>query len=437
MKEIKTGTKSFLPIIVFIVLAAVSGCTLFSEPSKGRGSLMIALGIAPPGQAKVTYTPEFTLSIYEKVVIDITNEDTGAVVPEIVRYPRTDSSVIELLDLPYGRYSISARAYINSSDDEEDYAAVSDTEFEFSAYSYWATIMLDPLMGDEGTTGTLRYKLINAIGFPVSAVLYPFDEADDPDAKITLTQGLNPLDTQSGYHSLVLDSGYYLFFFGEYAPSVVHIYKDLVTVLDAEYSIYGTLSKIPYPQGDSDVQIIVSSDGIALGDNVPVSYGTDVKITIIGGNNYRYITDSVKLNGGDDDNWFITPEVENADGSYSRTFRMPGRDVAISVDSELIPKGGFDFNDPNMYRYLQFRRVSDNAVIDSVYPGEKITVEFNNPAEPAPPFAVLSWWLDLSPQNNSDGAVFTVPDPCSAWNVTVMVTIGNMPYSVSIPVRQE
>ena len=434
MGGIKTRTKPFLSLVIFIVLTAVSGCRFSPEINQTKGSLMVAVGVSPPGQARMTYTPDFSLYDYEKITISVTQEET--VFADIVLDPRNDSSVIELLDLPYGAYDISARAYFLSDDEEEDYTAAVDMEFNFSYNSYWATIMLDPIMGGEGTRGVLRYKLINAIGFPVSAILYPYDEINNPEFKITLTQGLNPLDTISGFHTMNLDTGYYMFFFGEYAPSIVHIYQNMDTVLESEYSIYGALSKVINPQAESDVQIVLRRDGTVLGNDEIISYGTDISITIVTGDNYRYIAGSLTLNGGIDDNWFITPEVKTPDGNYTRTFRMPGNDVEISIETEPLPKVDFDFYDPNMYNYIHFRRVSDNAVIDSVNPGEQITVVFDNPTDTVMPFAVLSWLLDISPQSGPASPVFAVPVPCTAWNVTAMVTIGNVPYSVSIPIRQ-
>ena len=90
-----------------------------------------------------------------------------------------------------------------------------------------------------------------------------------------------------------------------------------------------------------------------------------------------------------------------------------------------------------MAKYLQFRSVSNNMVISAVDPGEKITVTFNDPST-GTPFEIKSWWLDNALQTNAGdptNQTFTVPYPCFNWNVTVMVNIGNVPHSVSIPIR--
>ena len=71
-----------------------------------------------------------------------------------------------------------------------------------------------------------------------------------------------------------------------------------------------------------------------------------------------------------------------------------------------------------------------------VYPGQQITVVFEHPDAVGIPLVVQSWWLDSVQGSSSDPnkLIFAVPNPCYAWNVTVMVTIENVPHSVSIPI---
>ena len=355
---------------------------------------------------------------------------TETVFAELTRDPQYESMTVELPDFLYDTYTITARAYINYNDDDDDYTAFGKTDFKFTNDAPYAVVYLNALLGDEEAEGTLTYLLINAVGFQeVTAELYRYD---NEETKIILNQGRNSL-SETGFYTIPLPTGYYIFKFGKNAPCVVHIYKNLETILEDEFTIYGELSTAVYPE-ESDVHIAASHNGI-------VSYGTDVTITITNGGEYRYKPGSVKLNNGVDNIYFTLAgergnEVRNPDGTYTCTFRMPAWDVEISIETELIPVIDIDFSDPNMSRYIRFWSVTDNQEIDFAVCGETITVTFDGPTG-AGTFAIQSWWLDTDPQDNDDptNMTFSVPDPCIAWNVTAIVTIGNIPLSVSIPIR--
>ena len=458
-KETKAKTKILMLLCVFVILAALAGCSFSPEiHPEQKGRLLIFLGVQD--LSRKTYTPEVDLSMFEVIdikvykekiveetieeeideetVITVVEKVTEEIFAEISRNPQYQSTTIELLDLPYDTYLISAAAYLSSSDkDEDNCTAFGKIEFTFTDKTPWATVTLDPFIGDEGTSGTLRYRLINAIGLPVQALLYPYDDISE-ESKMILTQGTNPFDPVAGFYSMSLDSGFYMFFFGENPPSVVQIYKNMETVLEEEFSIYGSLNVVVNPEANSDVQVVLSNGGIPISEGEILSYGTEVTVTIIRGSVYRYMPGTLSLNNGSDDNWFITQEEPKThNGSHTRTFRMPARDVVVSVQTEIIPVVDLNFDDPNLSGYLQFRNVFDNAVIDSVYPGQEITVVFDHPSGAGIPFAVQFWLLDLSQVSSGDPAnlKFTVPDPCNAWSVTAIVIIGNVPHSVSIPIR--
>jgi len=462
----KTKIKPLSLLYILMILAAVSGCTFFPEtgaaPYQEKGRLLISVGVSPYDASRKTFTPDVDLYNFEKIVLKVTQEIETEVekeieiegedgepvtiivtetVTEIVEFAnitlgRNESKIVELIDLPYDTYIITAWAYISASHSADEFAAFVEMEFNFSYNNYRAAVIMDLLIG-EGTTGTLRYKLLNTVLLPVTAELYPFENISE-QSKMTLFQGLNPFDTVSGYHSMTLPTGFYLFFFGDKAPSVVHIYKNMETLLDDEYTLYGKVSSI-IPQG-TDVQIIFSCDGSPVSTDENLSFGKEVTITIIRGDEYRYTENSLKLNAsatyplGADNNWFIAPEVKNPDGSYSRTFKMPGYDIEVSIDTEIIPVIDIDFNDPNMYRYFRFLSVPGNEEIDYVYPGQTVKIVLDHPSGGEIPFVVHSWWLDIESQADTANMMFTVPDPCDAWNVTVLLTIGNVPHSVSIPI---
>ena len=455
-KELKKRSKLFLILLCMSALTAVlSGCFSPLIPND-KGNLLIFLGV--PDLSRKTYTPYVDLSMFEEISIrvvkfetteetieEIIDEETIVTVVEVVneivfaeisRNPQYQSTTIELIDLPYDTYTITAHAYLTVLDkDEENCTAYGEVEFEFSERTPWATVVLDPFIGIEDTKGTLKYKLINAIGLPVTAELYPYDDIS-PASRMILTQGTNPLDPAAGFYTISLDSGFYMFFFGENPPCVVQIFKNLETLLEDEFSIFGSLTTAVNPGGSSDVQILLSHNGTPIEEGEILSYGTEITVSIIRGNDYRYVKDSVKLNNGNDDNWFLVPEESISNESiFTRTFRMPARDVLVSIQTELIPKVNIDFSDPNLSKYLKFRNAMDNAEIDYAYPGQQITVVFDHPAGSGA-LAVQSWWLDSVTASSDDPAklIFTVPNPCLAWNVTVMVTIGNVPHSVSIPI---
>jgi len=452
MKERETKTRPFLLLCVLILLSAVSGCTFLPGPNVQNGHLVIAVGLSSPDTTKKTYTPEFDLYTFEKVVIRVTQEITieeiiddiavetvvETVFAEISRDPGYQSLTFELPDLPYDTYIITARAYVRGNHEGDNYAAIGKKEFEFNSASYSTTVFLDPVINEEGTKGTLRYKLINAIGLPVNAKLYPLDEVDNPEAVMILTQGSNPLDTLYGFHTMVLDTGYYVFFFGEDAPNIVHIYKNMATVLEYEYTIYGAVTRIIYSQGISDIQIILTTEETIIDDEDIFSYGTDIKVTIIKGNDYRYKPNTLKLNNGLDNHWLIGEEIKSPDGTYTRTFRMPAGDVLVSVESEPIPKVAADFSDPVMTQFIKFYSVSGGASepIKEALPGQTIRVSFDHPAAAETTFTVQSWWMDEDSQGGPGDLTFTVPNPCNNyWYVTVLLTIGDIPYSASLPIK--
>ena len=431
-------------LLTCLILLAFIGCSIFVEPLPKIKSknLVISVDMDSYEGLRKTYTPDVSIYDFGEIIMRIYREvEAGGEITrvkvgnDIVIKPYYDSLTVELMDLPYDTYIITAQAYINSSvGNINNFVAYGEQKFTFSASSTETKVMMDLIVGPAGSTGTLRYKLINAIGLPVEAVLYPLNDISE-EAKMILTQGLNPLDPVGGWHTKVLASGYYVFFFGETSPNIVHIYKDLVTVLQDQYTIYGSLTTLVNPKPASDVKIFPYFYGTEtlIEDEEILSYGTEVTVKIANGNVYRYVPGSIKLNNGFDNAWFISPEVKNPDGTYSRTFRMPARDITVSVDSEIIPEIEIGFKDPNMADYIRFVNVSDNNEIDFVNPGQAIKVVFDDPNVPGLPFALQSWWLDITPQANT-GFTFTVPSPCSAWSVTAIVTIGNVPHSVSIPI---
>ena len=456
-KEIKTKTKAFV-LLSLIILIAVLGCRFPASDHK-NAALFVSIELAPPNNARKTITPYFNIYVYERIVFEVIRKElqtvetevmddetgesyfiTEEVVAEIIEYsterdPRTQSLTIDMEDLPYGIYTLIAKAYVRSSHADDNYAAYGEIEFEYKSNSYLAEIPLVPLIGQDHTYGVLRYRLINAIGEQITSELFYLDESYEPDSKITLNQGLNHLDTVSGYYTEDLATGYYLYFFGKNSPSVIHIYKNMVTILEDEYSLFGDVSRIISPNG-SDITVTITCEGKEVRDGQTLSYGQDVEVKIEKGNDFRYSENSIHLNYGDDDNWFYeyTDYYYPADCIYYRSFRMPPHDVIVNVDSELIPYHDLDFNNPNWSGYVRFRDSSGN--ITAAHEGQTVSAYLDYPGSQGIQFEIISWWLDNAETASTDPTkqTFTVPNPCVAWNLTAIVNIENVPHSVSIPI---
>ncbi|MCL2879986.1 MAG: hypothetical protein FWF29_07065, partial [Treponema sp.] len=109
--------KRLLTIFILASLAALYGCTLFVSPphtsGRGSGGLSISVGISPPDGSRKTYTPVADIYNFTKVTLVVSKENVQYA--NITINPQYDSLTVELVDIPYDTYTITAKAYINDS----------------------------------------------------------------------------------------------------------------------------------------------------------------------------------------------------------------------------------------------------------------------------------------------------------------------------------
>ena len=441
-------TKLFFFLSVLVIFTAISGCSfapierpaLVPVPEEtvpvvvsGESTrFVISIGDFSPGP-RATYSPKFLdppLSTFEKITIEV----VPAVPGPSYTVNSTDSGQnpgeswsAELLDVPYGEYTIYAKAYLNESDVSTAYAAYDEKPHTFSAETAHAVLTLSPVVSSG--TGTLRYKLTDpdTVAGPVSAGLYSY--TPEPFST-TLYQAL----TVSGAEIQInnIPAGYYLLMFGDRVPSIVHIYKGLETELAETNDIFN-LSVSP----SLDSSISITSNRMPGGAAGKVRDGVTVVLTMSG----QYDPNSVTLNGGLDNGLLIgSVDTNNGNGTFTQSFVMPKRSVVLSADLRTIPGFEVEFNDPNKFEYLRFWSVSPSAILGppgSAPRGTDITVRAHESFVPTPSgemsVSVLYWYLDGNRQSASDmQQTFTIPSNTAANYVGAIVLVQGVPHAIDI-----
>ena len=227
-----------IPVLAMFVLGAA--CSLPNDPMPGNPGLMIGIGLAQEGKiseggTERTISPQFTqpyLSLFNKLVlvIDGVPESGGTFYQEFVN---PTSSIV---DVPYGSYTVSVKAYKNADDNPDDYAAFGSAQHIYSSSDRYVYVILGPV-ADEGA-GTLKYKLTDISGIITSAVLiryadlgsYPnIDSETDPQYPYSLAVNANLIEE---YNEQPLPAGYYVLMFGNNVPYVIQIYKNFDTLVE-------------------------------------------------------------------------------------------------------------------------------------------------------------------------------------------------------------
>ena len=231
------------------LLALVSACpALFDSPPSPpkNANLNITMEMYTLTQARKTYSPQFPeepLYMFSKFIITVTGLTAGG---DAFDYTASTGNFrIELEEVPYGSYTIAAWAYIDANDPGSAYVAAGSVTHTYSSSTNVVNVPLRPVLEE---TGTLQYSLSDA-SEAASAILILYDDLDDypfqepepepepdpedpnpepgPDPKFQLT-----LSVDGALHTETLSSGYYVLFFGQYAPDIVHIYKSFDTILE-------------------------------------------------------------------------------------------------------------------------------------------------------------------------------------------------------------
>jgi len=410
-------SRLFLILGVVLILAVVSSCTNSLMPSRAENtSLMVSIGSSSDDRA--TYAPVFgdpPLSSFKRINLTVTKGETEFA--NINQNLSGQASVtISLPGVPYGNdYTITAKAYVNVEDPDANYGAFAATTFSFASTTAHVSLTLAPVISGTGY-GTLTYTLSNPDpATTVTAGLYKFTETGVTGGSLDLQASLTVNGIQQ---STSVPVGYYVLQFGDNVPSIVHIYKDLETVL-AETNDLFNLSVSP--SLDSSVSVTLSRSGI-------VRAGTTVTITM----SDQYLPGSVSLNGGADNAYLTGVETDNGLGVYTRTFTMPNKSVVVSATKRTVPDSGLDFVDPNESDQLRFWSTGGSpAIINSANPGDTITILANSA-----PVTVMSWYLDGVYQPGSNTSTFTIPADCTDNYVGVLVYIDGLPYAVAIPINQ-
>ena len=407
-------TKPFFVLCVLAIFAAVSSCTFFTEPAQEKSSdLVISVGAFSADGARATYSPYFSnppLSTFAKITLNVTG--AGGNFDSNSTGPLTDVWKATLTNVPYGSYTITAKAYINAGDADTAYAAIGTKTYAFSSGAVQTSLTLNVVNNDG--TGTFSYKLTDpdTIDPKVTAGLYTFDNSS---FSTTLKTALTVDGT---VRNIPVDAGYYMLMFGNRVPSIVHIYKDLVTVVDETNDLFNLRVD---PGLDSNVNVTLSRSGI-------VRQGTTVTITMSG----QYAPGSISLNGGSDNSSFTGGETASGSG-YTRSFTMPSRSVVVSASKGPTPGVNIEFENPSKYEDIDFWSViagTPTAAISSAAPGSTITVVGETTVQ------ILYWYLDGVHQASSDfNPNFTIPSPSSAYDVGVVVYMGGVPYALTIPIN--
>ena len=426
--------KSKLFFVLCAVAIIVTGCYFTERPLEPEevetAALTITIGATTP-IGRATYSPAFQdppLDTFETIILEISTTPT----PLIVTHNSTEDGplsgvwTVELPDIPYGTYTITAKAYMAEVDPESTpggFAAYGNATIELTSTAYEASLILKPVVTDGN--GTLRYTLVDPDPYgPVLAELREYNPTE-PNPLFPKTLTVN-----GGTVTETIPAGYYLLAFGDKVPSIVHIYKNLeteVTGPDATNDIFN-LSRDPLL--DSAVVITLSRIG-------KVREGTTVAVEVRG----PYLPGTLKLNNGAD-NGILGSETPLTPGAevYTRTFTMPSKSVVVSA-VRIPPEIEVRFEELNKDKHLDFWSADTNgdpiAVISSATPGQKITIRaYEVKGELSSGEITLDniqWYLN-SVLKTGDDNVFTIPSPCTDSYVGAIFDIDNVPHSVAIPI---
>jgi len=296
---------------------------------------------------------------------------------------------------------------------------------EYERYTYNIT----PAVVQNGTIGDLSHRTSVPIDTYVTFKAVPVDGYRVVSTDFSLRDGSRTVKPSSGFFPTGNPNEY-----GFIVDFTVAQYPND----KANLTLTGgfTLASFPIARDPGTTGVLVN-----LSHTGNVLFNSLVTITFTRTNIRRYAPGSVTLNDGND-NFLLTQEQKQPNGTTTVTFRMPARAITIKALSESIPLASVDLKDPNMDDYIHFLDEATKEEISYVTPGSEITVEAytGSPSTGIEviPLVVQSWWMDSvkAVQNHPESPrVFIVPDPCYARAITVMVTIGDVPHSVTIPVR--
>ena len=415
-------TKPFVFLSFLLILAALSGCSFLTESGEEKNEdLVITIGAYPEG-ARATFSPYFNdppLSTFGKITLKVTGAG-GDFDFSTAGSSAGESWTVVLTNVPYGTYVLTAKAYLNAGDAETKHVAIGEKTYSFSNGAPNVGITLNVVDSGSGT-GTLRYTLKNPdpIGTPINASLNKYTTnpySISPQATLTVNGTEN---TITG-----IPAGYYLLMFGDMAPSVVHIYKDMETVAEETNDIFNLDVLSP----DTSVSINLSRSG-------KIREGTLIMATMSG----QYEPNSIKLNGGGDNNYLSgSIDTNNGNGIFTRTFTMPRKSVVVGANKGPTPEIYIDLEDPNQQEKLRFW--STSAIISTASPNQVVTVRafesydsLGNPDGAEIPVIVAIWYLDGN-FAASNVQTYTVPFDTNANRVGALVYIEGVPHAVDIPI---
>ena len=388
-------TKFVLLLCASVIFAVVSGCSVFFEPVQAENTtLVISVGLFSPDSTRMTYSPEFDelpLSMYEKIILEIDSKTFDSTNPG--QTVSNNTWIIELPDVPYGVYTITAKAYLEALDSVENYSAFGEAEFNFTAVNTRASVVISPVF-DEGE-GTLVYTLTDPddVSGPVSAKLYKLTmEEDIPVMTFETNLVVNGQDEVLED----LDAGFYLLEFGYNVPSVIHIYKNMETKVEVTNNIFNII--IDESISGKNMQITTRAYKVLAGNTVT--------LTITG----QYKIGSVTLNGGFAE--FTGNETFDND-TYTRTFTMPSKSVIVNADMRTSDSG-IEFWNPNEFENLRFVLSGSGTTITTVSPGQTIAIKSGENDVSA-----AFWYLDS--EQKAGGLTFTVPSEATANYVGALV----------------
>jgi len=420
--------KSFLLLCAAVIFLTVSGCHNFLDLPGEGGNLMVSIGLNQPNEARATYSPVFNdppLSTFAKIILTVGTYTYDSTAPG---QSVTDTWTVSLPEVPYGAYTITAKAYVNSGDAADKHAAYGTTTHTFNNTNAHAKLTLAPVI-NEGS-GTLKYTLTEPDNYVTPGGFTPIT------AKLNLYNGTNfntpdeVLITGSP-QTKILTAGFYLLTFGSRVPSIVHIYKDLETVVAETNDIFN-LRVNPV----TDVDVALSRSGTTLTLPAKIRAGTVILMTM----KNQYLPDSVTLNAGAVTS-FTGAEVHEGNGVYTRSFTMPNTSVVVNTTKRVVPDNIADFEDYNQQAHLRFWSVTPSAILDTTASrGQEITVRAHNSFNPPTgemTLSVLSWYLDGNIVQSA-GATYTVPSETEANYVgaLVVINVNGVPavHAIAIPI---
>jgi uncharacterized repeat protein (TIGR02543 family) len=258
-------------LCIFTLLIFASGCSMFNDPMTINKGIQIVLSMDPETQVK-TYSPNFStpyLSMFEKIVISVNGVPaTGGTFSQEFINPATT-----ILNVPYGSYTISVKAFLKESDAAIDYAAYASIQFVYSSTNRYAFLNLKPI-ATEGS-GLLKYKLTDTGAVKASAILLKYGDLSTYPVIVPGPNYPYPLIVDGQLHQLSVPSGYYAVIFGNNTPHVLHIYKNYETLLDLQIE---TLGKTSAPAPGIPAGIVASGTAVTLSSSTQgavIFYTTD------------------------------------------------------------------------------------------------------------------------------------------------------------------